>query len=171
MKDMLNLIHTRRSIRKYCEKNIEYSQIKMLIESAMDAPSANNQQPWHFVIVTDKRLLQELSGCNGGYTMLKEAPLAILVCGEPGKATLPHFWPLDCAAATQNILLASHAIGLGAVWLGAYPAEEHVASIRHILNVPQTVVPFALIAVGYPAEEKVPTQRYIPDRIHYNNVF
>lgn len=168
MTETVQTIINRRSIRKYQERTIEEELVNMLLQAAMSAPSACNQQPWHFIVVTKRSLLEKLSECNGGYTMLKNAPLAILVCGEPRLATLPHFWPLDCAAASQNILLTAQAEGLGGVWLGAYPANEHVEYIRRTLNIPSQIIPFAIISLGYPDEVREPLQRFDSKRVHYN---
>lgn len=168
MTETVQTIIDRRSIRKYQERPVLGETVNLLLQAAMSAPSANNQQPWHFIVVTEPKLLEQLSKCNGGYTMLNKAPLAIVVCGEPKLASLPHFWPLDCAAATQNILLAAHAEGLGSVWLGAYPAEEHVAYIRQTLRIPSGIIPFSVIALGYPAEIRGVADRFRPERIFKN---
>lgn len=134
----------------------------------MSAPSAGNQQPWQFVVINDPAILDKIRSVHSYAEMLKEAPVAILVCGDLQLARMKGFWVQDCSAATQNILIAVQAKGLGAVWLGVYPAEERVKGIQKLLSLPEHVVPFALVPVGYPAETKPPSNRYDTARIHYN---
>jgi len=100
--------------------------------------------------------------------MCREAPLAIAVCGDPELATSKDFWPLDCAAATENILIAANALGLGAVWVSVYPREDRIKFMKEILRLPDHVIPLALVPVGFPAEEKPPEYRYNPARVHYD---
>ncbi|QNU68789.1 nitroreductase family protein [Ruminiclostridium herbifermentans] len=163
----MNSIFTRRSIRKYTNEAVPSSLIKNLLKAAMSAPSACNQQPWHFLVIDDRSTLDKLSTHNSGYSMLKEASLAILICGEIETAILKHFWAEDCAAATQNLLLAAHASGLGGVWLGVYPEENKGVFLKEVLNIPNHITPFSLISLGYPAETKEPEDRYNEDKIHY----
>jgi nitroreductase len=164
--DALEAIHTRRSIRKYDDKPVPDELIQKLLAAAMSAPSACNQQPWQFVVITDRKLLAEIPKINPHAEMAQDAPVAILVCGDVDREKLHDYWPVDCAAAVQNLLLAAHALGLGAVWTGVYPRKSRMEGYRRLLNLPQKIIPHALIPVGYPAEQIPPEDRYQEDRVH-----
>jgi len=166
--DAMNAILTRRSIRKYANKPISDDLIKELLEAAVSAPSAGNQQPWHFVILDDKITFQDILTFHPNAKMLKEAQKAILVCGDLSLEKFKGYWLLDCAAATQNILLAAHAKEVGSCWLGIYPREDRMTRMKKLLGMPDHVIPFSLISLGYPAEEKSKEDRYDSSRIHYN---
>ena len=162
-------IMTRTSIRKYTDQPVSKTDIETLLRAGMAAPTAVNRQPWHFVAVTDKAKLKELSGGRGG--MLEQCALAIVVCGNMEKTMQgkgQEFWIQDCSAATENILLAAHALGLGAVWTGGYPMEERVASISKALKLPETIIPLCTIVIGYPAESPTPKDKWKPENISYN---
>ncbi len=137
--------------------------------AGMYAPSARNQQPWHFLVIDERSLLDRIREVHPYASMLSGAALAILVCGDESLELSKGYWSVDCAAATQNILLAAHALGLGAVWLGVYPREERQAGIREIFGFPPEIHPFALISVGYPAEERPHPDRFREDRIRWNS--
>jgi nitroreductase len=164
----VRVILSRRSIRRYTSQEITDEQLRILLEAAMAAPSAGNQQPWQFLIVTERRLLERVPECHPYAYMMPETALAVLVCADLTQVTNEGFWVQDCAAATQNLLLAAHATGLGAVWLGVYPREERVVALRHLFDVPDHIVPFALVGVGWPAEQKVPAARFDASRVHLN---
>lgn len=166
--DALDVILTRRSIRKYTSDPITPEQVRNLLRAAFAAPSAGDQRPWHFVVITDRTLLDQVPTFHAHAKMILEAPLAILVCAEPALETHKGYWVQDCAAATQNILLAAHAMGLGAVWLGVYTRPEREAGLRRLLSIPDDIVPFALVAIGHPAEQKPPSQRWDDARVHQN---
>lgn len=167
--DALNAIFSRRSIRKYTAEPVPEQAIQEMLEAAMSAPSAGNQQPWHFVIINDRRTLDEIPSFHPHSLMLKEAQVAVLVCGDPKLEKHIGYWVQDCAAATENLLVAAHAKGFGAVWLGVYPREDRVEGLRKLLNTPDGIIPFSLIPVGYPAETKPPRpDRYNSSRIHHN---
>jgi nitroreductase len=159
-------ILSRRSIRKYEARPVPQDVVNNLLKAAMAAPSANNLQPWQFVVVTERSLLDAIPVFHPHAAMLKEAPLAILVCGEPESS---RYWQQDCGAATENILLAAHALRLGAVWLGLFPREDRVKGVRELLKVPEPIIPMALIAIGYAAEEKAPSDRYNEAKVHRNS--
>jgi len=163
-KKAIETILARRSIRKYTAKRVSKKGIKTLMEAAMAAPSASNLKPWHFIVVTDRLILDELARLHLHGKMLAEAPLCIAVCGDT--AISASFWVQDCSAATQNLLLAATALGLGAVWLGVYPREDRVNNIREVLRLPKTIVPLNLISVGHPAETKEPRTQYDEQRVH-----
>jgi nitroreductase len=166
--DAIEAIRTRRSIRKYVKKPVSKEQIKELIKIGMSAPSAGDEQPWHFIVIDDSNILKEIPSFHNHAQMLKDAAVAILVCGDLNLEKHKGMWVQDCSAATQNILIAVNAIGLGAVWLGVYPRKERVSSLRKLLNIPNNIVPFSLISIGYPAEEKKPSNRYSESRVHLN---
>ncbi|MGB4428427.1 MAG: nitroreductase family protein [Thermacetogeniaceae bacterium] len=166
--DALEAILTRRSIRRYPAEPVAEDLIKKLLEAAMYAPSAHNQQPWQFIVIQDRQLLDKIPEFHPYSSMLKSAPLAILVCGDSSRFKSSYFWPQDCAAATQNILLAARALGLGTVWMGVYPKENLMEGLRTLFKIPEEIIPFSLIAVGYPAEEKLKPERFDEQRIHYN---
>ena len=162
-------IMTRTSIRKYTDQPVSKTDIETLLRAGMAAPTAVNRQPWHFVVVTDKSKLKELAGGRGG--MLEQCALAIVVCGNMEKTMQgkgQEFWIQDCSAATENILLAANALGLGAVWTGGYPMEERVASISKALKLPETIIPLCTIVIGHPAESPTPKDKWKPENISYN---
>jgi nitroreductase len=162
-KDLIETIFSRRSIRKYTGEPVSEADIKTLLEVAMAAPSASNNQPWHFVVVTQRATLDALAEAHPYGKMLAQSPLCIAVCGDPA---ISDYWEQDCSAATENLLVAVAALGLGAVWLGVHPRDDRVASTRRILGIPETVVPLNLISIGHPAEEKEPRTQYDEARVH-----
>jgi nitroreductase len=166
--DALEAIHTRRSIRKYQDRPVPEELLGRLLAAAMQAPSARNAQPWQFVIIDDRQLLVEISRINPNAGMAGRAPVAILVCGDLSLEKSAGYWVVDCAAAAQNLLLAAHALGLGAVWTGVYPREQRIEGLRRLLNLPEHVVPHSLIVLGYPAEQPGRQERFRPDRVHHN---
>ena len=166
--EAMDAILSRRSIRKYTSDSIPETVINELLEAAMSAPSSNNQQPWHFVIINDRVILDEIPNFHPYSNMLKEASLAIAVCGDLQLEKSRGTWFLDCSAATENILIAAQAKGLGAVWLGIYPREERIRGLQDLLALPQHVIPLSLVSIGYPAEEKPRVNRYNASRICYN---
>ena len=166
--DALECIVTRRSIRKYASKPVPAELVEEIMRAGMAAPSANNEQPWHFVVIDDRAIMNDIPKFHPYSAMLREAPLAVLVCGDTRLDRGGRMWPQDCAAATQNMLLAAHARGLGAVWLGVYPQEDRYLTLREMLGMPEEVLPFALVALGYPEEKKPAAERFDPGRIHRN---
>ena len=157
---------SRRSIRKYTAQAVPDELVDRLLRAAMNAPSAGNQQPWRFIVVQDRELLDQVPAIHPYSAMLAKAPLAIVVCGDPGDAKWPEYWPQDCAAATENILIEAQLLGLGAVWLGVYPLQERMRPLRELFGLPDHVELFAMVAVGFPAEQKPPAERYDPARVH-----
>jgi len=167
--DTIQALLTRRSIRKYTAQSISNNTMQELIQAAMCAPSAGNQQPWHFVIIDDKSILQQITAFHPNASMLSEANKAILICGDEQLEKHKGYWMLDCSAATENCLLAAHAYGLGACWLGMYPKQDRILKMRQLLHLPDHVIPCSLIALGYPAEQKEPCKRFKKERIHNNS--
>ncbi len=161
-------IMTRTSIRQYTNEPVTKADIETMLRAGMAAPTAVNKQPWHFVAVTDKAKLAELAGRRN---MIKQAGVAIVVCGNMGKALqgpAQAFWVQDCSAATENILLAANALGLGAVWTGCYPMDDRVAEVSKVLKLPETIVPLCVIAIGHPAEQPTPKDKWKPENVSYN---
>lgn len=164
--DAMEAILTRRSIRRYKSKPLPEETIKQLLDAAMSAPSAGNQQPWHYIVIRDRGILDEIPKIHPYAQMVKEAQVAIVICADLQAAKYKDFWPQDCAAATENLLLAAHALGLGTVWVGLYPVEDRMKPIRKLLAIPEPIVPFSLVPLGYPAEEKPRADRYDATRVH-----
>ena len=168
---MLETIMTRTSIRQYTDQPVEKEKIEAMLRAGMAAPTAVNAQPWHFVVVSDKAKLGELAAANPRAGMLKSAPLAIVVCGDMTKAMEGkgrQFWIQDCSAATENILLAAHAQGLGAVWTALYPMEERIQPVSEALKLPDTLIPLCTVVIGYPAERPEPKDKWKPENVSYN---
>ena len=167
----INNIMTRTSIRQYTDEPVSKADIETMLRAGMAAPTAVNCQPWHFVVINSKEKLAELAGDNPRGGMLKKAPLAIVVCGNMDKA-LPGqgngFWVQDCSAATENILLAANAIGLGAVWTGLYPDVNRAGAVAKVLKLPETFIPLCTIVIGHPAEQPAPKDKWKPENVSYN---
>ncbi|MFC1852397.1 nitroreductase family protein [candidate division CSSED10-310 bacterium] len=161
-----DFIFQRRSIRKYQNIQIPQEIVVFLLEAGMAAPSANNYQPWSFVVVKERSILDALAEVHPYGKMLFQAPLALVVVGDP--TVSPQFWVQDCSAATENILLAAAGIGLGAVWLGVYPREERRIPLKHILQIPDKYKILSLLSLGYPAEKKEPRTQYQTEKVHFN---
>jgi nitroreductase len=163
MNAKLSLIFARRSIRTYSGTPVSGDDVRSLLEAAMAAPSANNRQPWRFVLIRDRETLRRLAASHPHGKMLAEAALAIAVCGDPA---VSDWWVVDCAAATENILLAATGLGLGGVWLGCYGRAEREEEVRRALGIPATMGVLSLISLGHPAEEKPPRTQYDAAKIH-----
>lgn len=167
---VIDNIMTRTSIRAYQDRDVEDAKVEILLRAAMAAPTAGNKQPWRFVVVKDKNILHEISANVGPIKMAEKAPLAIIVCGDLNN-TFPEdgrdYWVEDASAATENLLLAAHGLGLGAVWCGIYPMRERVAFLKKLLNLPGNIVPLNVVPIGYPAENPEPKDKWKPENIHY----
>ncbi len=166
--EIFDAILKRRSIRKYKDTNVPEEIVEKILKAGMAAPSAHNEQPWQFVIVDDKKTLEKSSKISPYSGMAKDAPLAILVCGDMDFLKTEGFWPQDLGAAVENMLLAVTGFGLGAVWTGIYPRDELVAGYKKLLDLPENVIPFALVVMGYPDIEIDRQDRFKKERIHYN---
>jgi nitroreductase len=160
---------SRRSLRKYTGEIIDNDKIMKLIRAGMYAPSARNCRPWHFVVIDDRTILERIMKVHPHSSMLSEASHAIVVCGDEKLENGPGYYKLDCSAATQNILLAAHALGLGAVWLGVEPRQERIKGISAILGLPDHVHPLSIVSVGVPARISVGIpERFEPEKIRRN---
>lgn len=166
--DILNIIHTRRSIRRFRDKPISENLITKILEAAMTAPSAHNQQPWHFIVIDDPELKNKIPEFHQYAQMTKDAPIGILVCGNTEKFVDENFWIQDCAAATENLLLAVHGLDLGAVWTGVYPKETIMNGFIELLNLPPNIIPFAFIPIGYTSLQSNYENRYNENNISHN---
>ena len=164
---MSDPVFSRRSIRKYTAEAVSDADVERLLRAAMAAPSAGNQQPWCFVVVREREPLRAITGFHGYAAMLPEAPVAVVVCAALQGLKWQEMWNQDCAAATENILIEAEILGLGAVWVGIHPSEERERGVRAVLGIPGHIVPFAIVAVGHPAERKEPSDRYDPGRVHF----
>lgn len=160
-------IMTRTSVRQYTDRPISADTLETLLKAGMAAPTAVNKQPWAFVVTTGRDALDSLATLQ---PRLKTAAAAITVCGDMTRAIEGEgrdFWVQDCSAATENILLAAHALGLGAVWTGVYPIAERVDDVSRALALPDSVVPMCIIAVGYPVGDQEPKDKWDPSKVHY----
>lgn len=167
----LENIYTRTSIRAYQDRAVEDKKIEQILRAAMSAPTAVNKQPWAFVVINQKEKLKQLADSLPYAKMLHQAPLAIVVCGDltkalPGDGTA--YWIQDASAATENLLLAAHAVGLGAVWTGVFPVENRVKTVQRTLQMPETSIPLCVIPIGYPAEKPSPKDKWNKGNIHMN---
>ena len=164
---VIEAIFRRRSIRKYTDQGVEPEKLDLLLKAGMAAPSAMNCKPWEFIVVTEAdKLAQFRKRLIFGD---RNAPAAIVVCGNPGLSTNPAarlFWVQDCSAATENIMIAAVSLGLGTVWIGVHPVKNFVKTVRQILSIPRGVTPLCIIYVGYPLEEKPARTQYDEKRVY-----
>ena len=168
---VLETIMTRTSIRAFTDTPVEDEKIEQILRAGMAAPSAVNKQPWAFVVVNDREGLDRLREAHPHARMLSTAQAAIIVCGDMSKALEGmgrDFWIQDTSAATENILIAAHALGLGAVWTGVYPNPSVMPGIVEALELPSHIIPLNVIPIGYPAESPAPKDKWNPENIHYN---
>ena len=159
---VISNIMTRTSIRSFTDEPLTDSQIETLLRAGMAAPSAVNKQPWKFVVVKNKPLLRQIADSLPN-TRLSSAVCAIVVCGDMTKTldgVARDFWIHDCSAATENILLAAHALELGAVWAGIFPNPDRVDKLRGLIDLPETQIPLCVIAIGHPAEDPTPKDKW-----------
>lgn len=164
----MNAIFHRVSIRKYQDKAVEKEKIITMLRAAMAAPSACNQQPWEYYVVTNKEKITELSQTSPYASCAKNAPVVFVACYKKTEQIIaPTYVEIDLSASVENLLLEADELGLGAVWIGIAPLEERMEAVRQVIDLPENLYAFALIACGYPAEERVQQDRYEEDRVHY----
>lgn len=166
--DLFDAIHTRRSIRAYTEEPVSEADLETMLRAAMAAPSAGNAQPWHFVVVTDRAVLNAIPDIHPYAAMCKTAPAAIVVATELALEKYPGNWPLDCSAAVENLMLAARGLGIGSVWCGIYPRPERMEGLAKLLAFPDGVEAHALVVLGHPAQGFKAVDRFKPERIHKN---
>jgi len=159
----LETIYARRSIRQYTGESITPAEEKELLRSAMAAPSGRDMKPWHFIVIRERETLRHIADAHPFGKMIGSAALCIAVLGDP--SVNGKYWIVDCAAATQNILLAATALGIGSCWVGVHPREERKPPLREILNIPDSMEICSLVSVGRPAEVKPPRTQYDADRV------
>lgn len=162
-------IMTRTSVRDYTDTPVSEATIDTLLRAGMAAPTAGNKQPWKFIVVNERAILDSLA--QGNWRPAAKAQAAIVVCGDttntfPGEGK--DYWVQDCSAATENILLAAHAVGLGAVWCGCYPISERVEMVKTTFAIPDSIIPLSVVMLGYPTGPQEPKDKYKPENIHYN---
>lgn len=162
-------IFERRSVRSYTSEDVSAQDEELLLRAAMQAPSAGNEQPWHFVVIRDREVMLEIEKSQQYASMLKTAPMAVVVCGDKASAKFPHeFWIQDCSAALENLLLEAVHLGLGAVWMGVYPVPERVENLKMILGLPESVYPLGIVAVGRADKRPEPVDRFDASKVHKN---
>lgn len=167
---VLENIATRASVRQFTDRPVAREMLDEIVRAGMAAPSAVNRQPWAFVVIDDRAVLDSLEAVHP-YSNLKTATAAIVVCGDMSKALEGYareYWIQDCSAATENILLAAHALGVGAVWCGVCPDPNRMPAVTQVLKLPGGIVPLNIITMGYPASEPQPKDKWNPDNVHYN---
>lgn len=162
----MNSIFHRVSIRKYEEKPVEQEKITQMLKAAMAAPSACNQQPWEFYVVTDKNVIERLSEASPYAKCAKDAPLVFVPCYRT-EGIAPDYFEIDLSAAVENLLLEADYLGLGAVWMGIAPDEGRMNAVKKVLDIPEHLRAFALVPCGYPAEARAQQDRYEESRVHY----
>jgi nitroreductase len=168
MPEITNIILSRRSIRQFTSEAVDNETLTLLLKVAMSAPTACNSQPWEFIVVTQKEVLDQIRAklLFARYN----APAAIVVCGNVGIANnsaAREHWVQDCSAATENILIATAGMGLGAVWIGVYPYPSKIKPLSQVLRIPENVIPLSMVYVGYPAETKEPRTQYDEHRVYW----
>lgn len=168
MNSKLDFIFARRSVRAYRRAEVDEGHVQDLLEAAMAAPSAVAKDPWEFIVVRDGAMHNRLASGLPNGQMLADAALGIVVCGNLSRAHDRQLSYLlqDCSAAIENLLLAAHALGLGACWLGVHPREERVAHVRSLFAIPADVIPVAVVSLGWPAESPAPRTRYREEAVH-----
>lgn len=164
--ELKEVLATRRSIRSFQKKEVPAELLEQLVRAAMLAPSAGNQQPWHFIIVTDRERLDRVPSFQPYAKMITQAPAAIVVCGDPEGRKWPAFWVQDCSAATQNLLLAARDLGLGTVWTGLFPEEDRIRGARKLFAIPEHIIPFAIVPIGWPNGKFSAQDRFKPELVH-----
>ncbi len=164
-------ILTRTSVRRFTDRKVDNDIKEAILRAGMSAPSGVNRQPWEFILVDDPETLEALAGSLPYAKMAAHAPMAIVVCGNSDRFLSDEdstLWVQDLSAASENILLAAHALGLGGVWTCLYPHADRIEAASRILGIPEGVIPFSLIPVGYPERDQQPMDKWHPDRVHTN---
>lgn len=165
--DVLEAIFTRRSVRRYTGDPVSDSDIETILRAGSQAPSAHNRQPWDFVVIRDKSKFNSISKAHTYAKMLPQAEVCIIVCGDKDKQAMTGFLIEDCSAAIQNILLAAHGIGLGAVWCGLYPVTHLTKIVKSTCLLPSNIIPVGMVVIGHKGEDKEKVDRYDADKVHY----
>jgi nitroreductase len=164
--DLFDAIFTRRSIRKFTGEPVSEEQLALILRAGSYAPSAHNHQPWHFVVVRDCDTLEAIAAGHPYAKMLPQAGCCIVVCGDKERQGMTGFLVEDCSAAIQNMLLAAHGSGLGAVWCGLYPVPRLTRLVSKLLQLPKHVIPVGMIGLGHKLEDRQTGERFDPARVH-----
>jgi nitroreductase len=165
--ELLDALLDRRSIRKYKNTPLPEEFLYTILKAGMYSPSAANTQPWEFILIQKRETLEKIGNLHPHFGMAREAAAGIVVCGNLNLEKYPGFWMQDCAACTQNMLLAIHGLGLGGVWCGIHPIEEKIMGFKRIFTFPEKVIPLSFIAFGYPDQTLARPERYKAERIHH----
>ncbi|MDE6240757.1 MAG: nitroreductase family protein [Muribaculaceae bacterium] len=171
-KSALDCIMTRTSVRSYSDKEISRETVETILRAAMAAPSAMNKQPWHFFVIRGEQLRDTIADTlEYGRQSLRNAKMAVVVAGDRSRffedVEAVDYWLEDCSAAAENLLLAAHALGLGAVWCGVYPIPGRIAQLRKATGLSGEFVPMCIIPLGYPAGVEEPKDKWDPDKVTY----
>ena len=175
---LISSILSRSSLRRFTSEPVSNEAVQTLLHAAMAAPSSMNLQPWHFIVIRNEKLKLELRSCLPYAKMLKDGSIGIVVCGDTSLYERVNrmdgedntlYWVQDCSAASENLLLTAHALGLGAVWTGVYPLESRVSKLQELLRIPSSIVPLNLIVVGHPASSTKPMDKWDATKIHYEH--
>lgn len=168
---VLDIFYRRRSIRRFKPgEPISHDDMEIILRAAMAAPSANNRQPWHFIVVDDREKMKKITEIHPYSSMLNTASACIVVLGETPDEGGSAYWVQDCAAATENMLLAIANLGLGGVWLGVHPRQEREQGLREIFNIGDDLTPLCVVAVGVPDEHKGKIDRFNAERVYKNSM-
>jgi len=163
----MDIIRSRRSIRRFLPDEVKQEDIEGILEAAMFAPSAGNQRPWEFIVVKNETRREQMSKAGPYSRPAAKAPLVILICGDSSRETHKNYWPVDCSAATENMLLEATARNLGSVWLGVYPRQERMEYLSHLFQLPEHIHPFAMVCIGYANEKPAARGFYDPSRVSW----
>ncbi len=170
--DALECIMTRTSVRTYADRAVPDSLIETVLRAGMAAPTAANKQPWHFYVITSQSVKDSITEAFKYAKMVKESAFDVVVCGDmsrtfDGDTPARGNWVLDCSAASENMLLAAHALGLGGVWCGVYPENDRIKALSGILNLPDSIEPMAILSFGYPTAATTPKDKWDPAKVTY----
>jgi nitroreductase len=166
--DLFSSLLKRRSIRKYTDQEIPSGAMDKLLKSAMYAPSAMNNQAWQFIVVNQRKKLDKVLKVIPHAEMLKSAQAAVLICGDLNLEKNIDYIQQNCSAATQNLMLCAHGLGLGSCWIAVYPVKETISSLQELFKLPEFVTPISLVSLGYPAENPIAEDRFKTEKVHFN---
>lgn len=170
LNETLKTIHSRKSVRNFTQEPVKTELLKELVKAAMAAPSSVNKQPWSFIVVTRRELLDQIGNGLPYAKMLLSVKAAIVVCGIPELGTGgkdSDYWVQDCCAATENLLIAAESLGLGAVWTAAFPYADRVKVVKEALDIPKNVIPLNVIPIGWPERKDQVKDKFNESKIHW----
>ncbi len=169
---VLENIFSRKSVRSYTDRAVSREQLDTLVRAAMAAPTGRDMRPWKFIVIDDKTTMDSLAAKLPYAKMLREAQAAIVVCGDlsvkDAQGNPSTNWTFDCSAATENLLLAAEAMGLGAVWTAAHPYKDRLDAVNSALSLPEYIIPLNVIPIGWPEGNPQPKDKFNPENVHYN---